>query len=246
MAIYVWRSLHLRLKNYYNNRYKIKYFFSFLNNLLPMKTLNTRMALQRTTTILAVVALALVLMAGITGIALAYYYEPTAGGAFRSLEYITRDVAGGAVIRSLHDIAGNALIGVALIQLVVMFLGRQFRPSWLAAWVSGIFMTLVAIGASWTAIILDWDQIGFWRFKLEMSIVESIPVIGSALREILMGGSGISTLTVQHLYTLHSYLLSGVAIALSGLHLAALVVQEREQRQVEAQDEKLDQLISDS
>jgi cytochrome b6 len=210
-----------------------------------MKTLDYRFVLQRTTTILAVVALSLVLLTAITGIALAFYYEPTAGGAFRSLEYITRDVAGGVTIRSLHDVAGNALIVVALIQLVVMFLGRQFRPSWLAAWVSGIFLTLVAIGGSWTAIILDWDQIGFWRFKLEMSIIESIPLIGGALREILMGGSGISTLTVQHMYTLHSYLLSGVAIALSGLHLAALVVQEREQ-QVGEKVEKLDQLVSDS
>jgi cytochrome b6 len=209
-----------------------------------MKTLDYRFALQRTTTILAVSALSLVLLTAITGVALAFYYEPTAGGAFRSLEYITRDVSGGVIIRSLHDIAGNALIVIALIQLVVMFLGRQFRPSWLAAWVSGIFLALVAIGGSWTAIILDWDQIGFWRFKLEMSIIESIPLVGGALREILMGGNGISTLTVQHMYTLHSYLLSGVAIALSGLHLAALVVQERELAGGEV--EKLEKLVSDS
>jgi cytochrome b6 len=211
-----------------------------------MKTLDYRFALQRTTTILAVSALSLVLLTAITGIALAFYYEPTAGGAFRSLEYITRDVSGGMIIRSLHDIAGNALIVIALIQLVVMFLGRQYRPSWLAAWVSGIFLTLVAIGGSWTAIILDWDQIGFWRFKLEMSIIESIPLVGGALREILMGGNGISTLTVQHMYTLHSYLLSGVAIALSGLHLAALVVQERLAGQEVEKPEKLEKLASDS
>jgi cytochrome b6 len=232
-------------RNYYNIETKrniSSHFSKKTFSPFTMKTLNYRFALQRITTILAVVALSLVLLAGITGVALAFYYEPTAGGAHRSLEFITRDVSGGVIIRSLHDIAGNALIVVALLQLVVMFVGRQFRPSWLAAWVSGIFLALAAIAASWTAIILDWDQIGYWRFKLEMKTIESIPVVGASLREILTGG-GVSSLTVQHLYTLHSYLLSAIAMTLSVLHLAALVYQERERQQI---SKKLDQLISDS
>jgi cytochrome b6 len=89
---------------------------------------------------------------------------------------------------------------------------------------------------------LDWDQIGYWRFKLEMKTIESIPVVGASLREILTGG-GVSSLTVQHLYTLHSYLLSAIAMTLSVLHLAALVYQELERQQI---SKKLDQLISDS
>jgi cytochrome b6 len=194
---------------------------------LDDRSLDYRFILQRVTTILAVVALTLVLLASITGVLLAFDYEPTAGGANRSLEYITQSVSGGSMIRSIHDIAGNALIVVALLELVVMFLGRQFRPSWLAAWVSGILMTLVAIAASWTAIILDWDQIGYWRFKLEMKTVEAIPVVGTTLREIL-SGEGVSSLTVQHMYTLHSYVLSAIAVLLSVLHLAALVYQERQ------------------
>jgi cytochrome b6 len=214
---------------------------------------NVRFALQRVTTILAVVALSLVLVTAVTGILLAFYYEPTAGGAYRSLEYISQAVSGGSLIRSLHDIAGNGLIGVALVQLVVMFLGRQFRPSWLSAWVSGILLTLAAIGASWTAIILDWDQIGYWRFKLELGMIESIPVVGATLREIIAGG-GISSLTVQHMYTLHSYLLAAVAVLLSGFHLAALIWQEQERRPVFSQgndletqkDDLLNQAVSDS
>jgi cytochrome b6 len=191
-----------------------------------MKTMDYRFALQRTTTILAVVALTLVLIASVTGILLAFYYEPTAGGANRSLEFITQDVSGGSVVRSIHNIAGNALIVVGLLELIAMFLGRQFRRSWLTAWISGIFLVLAAIGASWTAIILDWDQIGYWRFKLEMKTVESLPLIGSELRQILTGG-GVSSLTVQHMYTLHSYVFSAIAVTLAVLHLAALVYQEK-------------------
>jgi cytochrome b6 len=193
-----------------------------------MKTIDYRLALQRITTILAVVALTLVALASVTGILLAFYYEPTAAGANRSLEFITQYVSGGSTIRSIHDIAGNALIVVALLELVALFLGRQFRPSWLSAWISGIFLVLVAIGASWTAIILDWDQTGYWRFKLEMKTVEALPLIGAELRQILTGGT-VSSLTVQHMYTLHSYVLAAIAVALSIFHLATLVYQERDQ-----------------
>jgi len=197
-----------------------------------MKTLEYKFALQRSATILAVTAFSLVLLAGVTGILLSFYYEPIAGGAFTSLRRITEFIPNGVLIRSLHDLAGNGLIGVALLQIVVMFLGRQFRPSWIAAWISGIFYALVAIGLSWTAIILDWDQVGYWRFKVELKTIEIIPVIGTYLRDILTGGNGVNSMTVEHLYTLHSYVLSAVAIALALFHLGALVYQEQERRQV--------------
>ncbi|HEY9642929.1 MAG TPA: cytochrome b N-terminal domain-containing protein [Coleofasciculaceae cyanobacterium] len=197
-----------------------------------MKTLEYRYALQRSATLLAVAAFSLVLLAGLTGILLSFYYEPTAGGAFESLRRITEVIPSGGLIRSLHDLSGNGLIVVALLQIVVLFLGRQFRPSWLAAWISGIFYTLVAIGLSWTAIILDWDQIGYWRFKVELKTIESIPVIGAQLRDILTGGNGINSTTVEHLYSIHSYVLPGIAVALGAFHLGALVYQEQERRQV--------------
>ena len=197
-----------------------------------MKTLTYRFALQRTATILAVTTLSLVLLAGLTGILLAYYYTPTAGGAFESLKQITTSIQNGGLIRSLHGLAGNGLIIVALLQIVVLFLGRRFRASWLAAWISGIFYTLVAIALSWTAIILDWDQVGYWRFKIELQTVEAIPLVGKTLLAILTGGNGVNSTTVEHLYTLHSYVLSGVALVLAIVHLGALIYQEHDRHQV--------------
>ncbi|WP_421656645.1 cytochrome b N-terminal domain-containing protein [Leptothermofonsia sp. ETS-13] len=187
--------------------------------------------LRRLSTILAVVLLTLTLIAAITGILLAFYYEPAAGGAYQSLKLITDQVTNGWLVRTLHDIAGNGVIVVALIQIVVMFLGERLRPSWLTAWISGILFTLVAIALSWTAIILDWSQIGFWRFKVELGTIEAIPLIGSSLRQILTGGGAVGTLTVAHMYTLHSYVLAMAAVGLAIVHLAGLLLQEREIQQ---------------
>lgn len=186
--------------------------------------------LQRIATLLAVAELTLCSIAAFSGILLAFYYQPTALGAYKSLAMIANEVSNGSLILSLHNIAGNILIVLALIQLVVMFLGRQFLLSWLTAWLSGIWLTLAAIGLSWTAIVLNWEQISFWRFKVELSIVASVPLIGSLLQEILSGGNGISSITLQHMYTLHSYILSIVAIILSISHLTALICQEKNWR----------------
>ncbi|UKO99021.1 cytochrome b N-terminal domain-containing protein [Nostoc sp. UHCC 0870] len=193
--------------------------------------------LRRIATILSVVILSLCLIYVSTGILLSFYYEPTAGGAYNSLRMIDTQVSYGWLFHRAHDIAGNVMIAIALVQIVIMFLGRQFRRSWLFAWVSGILFTLSAIALDWTAMILDWTQEGYWRFNIELGNIQAIPVIGSQLRDILTGGGAISSITVEHLYTLHSYIISLGAIILAVVHLAALLWQEQEMYTEQAGEE---------
>lgn len=200
--------------------------------------------LKRLATLLATSILAMAAIAAITGILLAFYYEPTAGGAYESLQRIDRLISHGASIRSIHDIAGNGLIVTALFQLVVLFLGRQFRTSWFVAWMSGILLTLTAIALSWTAIILDWSQLGFWRMRIELETIAAIPAIGVTLQNILTGGGGINSITVIHLYTLHGYFLSGIAFILSTIHLGGLIRQEMQLKEAIAEQSQESQLIS--
>lgn len=191
-----------------------------------MESLRYTFLVRRLATLLAIATLSLCLLAALTGVLLAFYYTPSAGEAFESIERITTEIPNGWLIRSLHDVAGNGLIVVSLVQIVVMFLGRQFRFGWLTAWISGITLTLSAIALSWTAINLEWTQTGYWRLNLELKIIESIPAIGQFLRQLLVGGEGINTVTLQHLFTLHSYLLSIVAVFLAIVHLIGLLIQE--------------------
>ena len=183
--------------------------------------------LQRTATLIAVAELTLCAIAGFTGILLAFYYQPTALEAYKSLTAIVNNVNNGSLILSLHNLAGNGLIILAGGQIIIMFLGRQFLLSWLTAWISGICLTLTAIGLSWTAIVLNWEQTSFWRLKIELGIVASIPLVGSTLRNILLGGDSINSITLQHMYALHSYILVIVAVFLSVTHLTALIYQEQ-------------------
>jgi cytochrome b6 len=195
-----------------------------------MNTTRYEFVLRRLATVLAVAILTLSLLSAVTGMLLAFYYQPAAGGAYQSLKAINTQVSFGWLIRSIHNTAGNGVIVVALVDVVVMFLGRQFRPNWLTAWISGILFTLSAIGLGWTAMILGWTQEGFWRLKIELGTIEAIPLVGPQIREILTGGA-VNTTTVEHFYTLHSYVLALGAIVLAVVHLGAVLVQELEQSQ---------------
>lgn len=196
-----------------------------------MKNVPYSFVLRRLATILSVMILSLSLIAAATGILLSFYYEPTAGGAYNSLRVIKSEIPNGWLIERIHEISGNGLIVVSLLEIIVMFLGEKFRPSWLTAWISGILLTLTAIALSWTAMLLDWTQLGYWRFQIELGTVQAIPVIGSLLRTILTGGGAVNTVTVVHMYTLHSYILSIAALILAIIHLGGLLLQEKEEKQ---------------
>jgi cytochrome b6 len=186
-----------------------------------MNALRYSSPLRKLATILAIAMFSLCLLAAITGVSLAFYYTPSTTNAYSSIEYINNQVANGWLIRSLHNIAGNGLIAVSLVQIIVMFLGRQMLGGWIVGWISGIFLTLSAIGLGWTAMNLEWSQLGYWRLNIELSIIESVPLIGQSLRQFLLGGDAVGTISLQHLFTIHSYLLSVVALGLSLVHLVS-------------------------
>ena len=204
-----------------------------------MNLLRYNFLLRRTATVLSIAMLTLAITAGTSGIFITFNYQPAAGDAYNSLTYIYESLPNGGLIYSLHNLAGNGIIAVALIQIIILFLSKEFRRSWLTAWISGILLTLATIGLGWTAMILSWNQLGYWRLKVELSIIESIPVAGEFIRNLLTGGGGINTTTVIHFYTLHSYVLSISATALSVIHLIALVVWEQEKNALRQRLEKL-------
>jgi cytochrome b6 len=91
-------------------------------------------------------------------------------------------------------------------------------------------------------MILSWSQLGYWRLKIELGTIASLPLIGTILRDILTGGGGINTTTIVHFYTIHSYILSVIAVSLSVVHLVALVIQEQQQQSIFLQ--QLEKLVT--
>jgi cytochrome b6 len=82
-----------------------------------MDNTHSDVVLRRITTILSVVIITLTLIGATTGILLSFYYEPAALRAYQSLKIIDTEVPYGWLFHKAHQIAGNMVVVIALIQI---------------------------------------------------------------------------------------------------------------------------------
>src|SRR5579863_8627943 len=76
------------------------------------------------------------LVQAVTGVSLALYYTPTVETAHTSLAYITKQVAGGAFLRSLHSYGSSAMIIVLALHFLQTFIYGSFKGRRELLWLS--------------------------------------------------------------------------------------------------------------
>ena len=90
------------------------------------------------------------LLQAITGVSLALYYTPTAETAHTSVAYITKQVAGGAFLRSLHSYGSSAMIIVLGLHFLQTFLYGSFKGRRELLWLSGALLSFLILGMGFT------------------------------------------------------------------------------------------------
>ena len=73
----------------------------------------------------------------ITGLLLTFYYVPSPGKAYESVEYITREVYLGWFVRGLHKFSVDLMILFLLFHVIRVFITRAYRSSGELKWVTG-------------------------------------------------------------------------------------------------------------
>ena len=155
----------------------------------------------------------------ITGICLALYYVPSAETAHTSVAYITKQVAAGAFLRSLHYYGSSAMIIVLLLHFLQTFLYGSFKGRRELLWLSGATLSLFVLGMGFTGYLLPWDQKAYFATAVGTNIVGEIPVIGEWLTRLLRGGDTIGTLTLSRFYVAHVFLIPGALFAFISIHI---------------------------
>jgi len=149
----------------------------------------------------------------VTGALLALYYRPAPEAAFASVQLVANAVSMGWLIRSVHLVAGNAVVGLAALLVVRAFFGRRFlgtlgRRAWLLT--TAFFLLMLAF--LFTGAALPWDQVAYWRTVVSANLVAETPLVGSWLADVLRGGGDVTGLTLVRLYAAHALLLPWVAV----------------------------------
>jgi len=139
----------------------------------------------------------------ITGLLLMATYTPSVSSAWASVFYIQHRVTGGWFVRGLHAYGAQMMIIVMGLHLLqVAWYGAYKRPREVNWWLG---LALLGVVQAWalTGNPLPWDEQGYWASKIETGIMGSVPVIGTALQQIVVGGSDHGQITLTHFYVLH-------------------------------------------
>jgi quinol-cytochrome oxidoreductase complex cytochrome b subunit len=163
-------------------------------------------------------ALLFVLMVA-TGLILAMYYNPSPDKAFQSVDYIMKDAPFAAMVRGLHHWGASAMVLTVFIHLLCTFFSGAYKAPRELTWMAGACLLLVTLGLGFTGYLLPWDMKAYWATVVSTNIPRELPGIGEAVTRAVLGGDGISGLTLTRFYAIHTMLLPALLLIFAVVHI---------------------------
>ncbi|MCS3456474.1 cytochrome b [Aeromonas rivuli] len=158
----------------------------------------------------------------VTGIWLTMNYNPSAEGAFASVEYIMRDVDYGWLLRYMHSTGASAFFVVVYLHMFRGLIYGSYQKPRELLWIFGMLIFLVLMAEAFMGYLLPWGQMSFWGAQVIISLFGAIPVIGDDLTLWIRGDYVISGATLTRFFALHVIALPLVIVLLVAMHILAL------------------------
>ena len=168
-----------------------------------------------------IMALVMLFLQIITGIFLAMFYIPDVNLAFASVEYITREVNYGYLIRSLHSNGASMFFIVVYAHILRgLYYGSYIYPRHLL-WIVGVVIQFLMIITAFLGYVLPWGQMSYWGATVITNLVSVIPIFGNRILWWLWGNFNVDHSTLKKFFSLH-FLLPFVILSLSFIHIVFL------------------------
>ncbi len=158
------------------------------------------------------ISFALFAILGITGIMLAFYYQPTPEGAYASIQYIENQVLFGSAIRAIHHWSANGMVVLVVAHMLRVFITGAFKAPRELNWMSGVFLLVLTLAFGLTGYLLPWDQTAFWASTVATEIAGAEPGIGNLALVFLRGGWEVTAVTLSRFFALHVLVLPAVIV----------------------------------
>ena len=158
----------------------------------------------------------------VTGIWLTMSYNPSAEGAFASVEYIMRDVEWGWLLRYLHSTGASAFFVVVYLHMFRGLMYGSYQKPRELIWIFGMLIYLVLMAEAFMGYLLPWGQMSYWGAQVIVNLFGAIPVIGEDLSLWIRGDYLISGITLNRFFALHVIAVPIVLLGLVVLHIIAL------------------------
>jgi quinol-cytochrome oxidoreductase complex cytochrome b subunit len=162
--------------------------------------------------------LLLVILVG-TGTLLMFAYTPSPNDAYSSIVRLETQIWFGQLIRNLHHWSANLLLVIAGLHLLRVFYTGAFLPPRAYNWQLGLFLLALVIIGNFTGYLLPWDQLSYWAITVSSSLVDHTPLVGPAIRRLMLGGDTVSGTTLQYFFALHIILVPVGLFLIGAFHI---------------------------
>jgi quinol-cytochrome oxidoreductase complex cytochrome b subunit len=160
-----------------------------------------------------------------TGILLAFYYQPTASGAWESVRYISEEASYGWYLRGMHKWAATLMVAaVVLHQMRVYFTGAYRQPREIN-WMIGMCLLVCTLVVGFTGYSLVYEQLSYWGATVGANIADSVPVVWPLAKQMLLGGEVYNEHTLSRFFVLHAAVLPTVMLILIAVHITLIRLQ---------------------
>ncbi|GLS32107.1 ubiquinol-cytochrome c reductase cytochrome b subunit [Mesorhizobium albiziae] len=159
----------------------------------------------------------------LTGVVLAMHYAADTTLAFGSVEKIMRDVNSGWLLRYLHSNGASMFFIAVYIHIFRgLYYGSYKAPRELL-WILGCIIYLLMMATGFMGYVLPWGQMSGWGATVITGFFTAIPLVGTWIQELLLGGFSVDNPTLNRFFALH-YLLPFMIAGVVVLHVWALHV----------------------
>jgi ubiquinol-cytochrome c reductase cytochrome b subunit len=138
----------------------------------------------------------------ITGLLLAFYYQPTPESAFESTRIIVRDLPFGWLIHQVHSWGAYLLVAAIVIRLLRLFWDGLYRAPREMMWLFALGLVWIACLSDFTGQLLPWDNSSYWAVVRGIEVIGSLPLI-APLFSFIIGGSYVEADVLTRFYVLH-------------------------------------------
>jgi len=158
---------------------------------------------------------------GLTGVMLAFYYQPTPMDAYESVTTVVRDVTFGWFVHQVHYWAAQAFMLILLIRGWRFFFQGMYKAPREGLWIVAVVTFLVAAHSDLTGRLLSWSSGGYWTTVRALEVVHALPLLGS-LFSFLTGGADVDAMVLVRFYFLHVVMLPMLLATLFFLHFSGV------------------------
>jgi ubiquinol-cytochrome c reductase cytochrome b subunit len=167
-------------------------------------------------------ALMILVIQIVSGIWLAMFYKPDAEEAFRSVEYIMRDVEWGWLIRYMHSTGASFFFIVVYAHMFRALMYGSYKAPRELLWLIGMAIYGALMAEAFFGYLLPWGQMSYWGAQVIISLFGALPGIGEPLAQWIRGDYVVSDATLNRFFSLHVVAIPLVLCGLVAAHILAL------------------------